>query len=180
MSFSNLPVWGFLGHSDGKESACNMGDLGSVPASGRSPEEGNGYTLQYYCLDNTRTEEPSGLQSMGSQRVRHDWVTNTLTAICTADPYGTNGLVERGPCVTNTYCSAFFFCLLGWYSRDANSREGFMLPSKLSLSDLIRRRTREKMIEEPRVGLLASYERSQASLGVSGIFLTEINFQNHL
>ena len=65
--------------------------------------------------------------------------------------------------------------------RDAvDSQEGFMLPSKLSLSDLIRRRTREKMIEEPRVGLLASYERSQASLGVSGIFLTEINFQNHL
>ena len=55
-----------------------------------------------------------------------------------------------------------------------------MLPSKLSLSDLTIRGTREKMIEEPRVGLLASYERSQASLGVSGIFLAEINFQNHL
>ena len=46
-----------------------MVDLGSVPASGRSPEEGNGYTLQYSCLENTWTEDPRGLQSMGSQRV---------------------------------------------------------------------------------------------------------------
>ena len=65
----NLLVWGFLRDSDGKESACNMVDLGSFPASGRSPEEGNGYTLQYSCLENTWTEKPRGLQSMGSQRV---------------------------------------------------------------------------------------------------------------
>ena len=34
---------GFLGGSDSKESACNSGDLGSIPASGRSPGEGNDY-----------------------------------------------------------------------------------------------------------------------------------------
>ena len=38
----------FTGGSDGKESACNAGDLGLLPGSGRSPEEGNGYPLQYY------------------------------------------------------------------------------------------------------------------------------------
>ena len=58
---------GFPGGSDGKESACNAGDLGSIPGSGRSPGEGNGYPLQYSCLENPMTEEPDRLQSMGSQ-----------------------------------------------------------------------------------------------------------------
>ena len=43
---------GFPGDSDGKESACNAGDLGSIPGSGRSPGEGNGYPFQYSCLEN--------------------------------------------------------------------------------------------------------------------------------
>ena len=42
----------FLGGSDGKESACNVGDLGLIPESGRSPGEGNGTPLQYSCLEN--------------------------------------------------------------------------------------------------------------------------------
>ena len=40
----------FPGDSDGKESACNVGDLGSIPGSGRSPGEGNDYPLLYSCL----------------------------------------------------------------------------------------------------------------------------------
>ena len=44
---------GFPGGSDGEESACNAGDLGSIPGSGRSPGEGNGYPLQYSCLKNS-------------------------------------------------------------------------------------------------------------------------------
>ena len=43
---------GFPGGSDGKESACNAGDLGSIPGSGRSPGEGNGYPLLNSCLGN--------------------------------------------------------------------------------------------------------------------------------
>ena len=43
---------GFPGGSDGKESAHNMGDLGCIPESGRSPGGGNGYLLQYSCLRN--------------------------------------------------------------------------------------------------------------------------------
>ena len=43
---------GFPGSSDGKESASNAGDLGSILGSGRSPGEGNGYSLQYSCLEN--------------------------------------------------------------------------------------------------------------------------------
>ena len=44
---------GFPGDSDGKESACDSGDLGWIPGSGRSPEEGNGKPLQYSCLENS-------------------------------------------------------------------------------------------------------------------------------
>ena len=44
---------GFPGGSDGKESACNMGDLGLIPGSGRFPGEGNGYPFQYSCLENS-------------------------------------------------------------------------------------------------------------------------------
>ena len=40
------------GGSDGKGSACNAGDLGLIPGSGRSPGEGNGNPLQYSCLKN--------------------------------------------------------------------------------------------------------------------------------
>ena len=63
---------GFSSDSDGKESAYNVGDLGLIPGSGRSPGKGNGNPLQY-SGELARTpwripwaEEPSGLQSMGS------------------------------------------------------------------------------------------------------------------
>ena len=44
--------WGFPGGSDGKEFACNVGDLGSIPGLGRYPEEELGNPLQYSCLEN--------------------------------------------------------------------------------------------------------------------------------
>ena len=46
------PLLEFLGGLDGKTSIYNAGDLGSIPGSGRSPGEGNGNPLQYYCLEN--------------------------------------------------------------------------------------------------------------------------------
>ena len=70
---------GFPGGSNGKKSACNVGDLGSITGLGRSPEEGNGNPLYYSCLKIPWTEEPGRLQYMGSQRDRYDWVTNTHT-----------------------------------------------------------------------------------------------------
>ena len=47
-----LPWWEGL-PSDDKESACNAGDLGSIPGLGRSPVGGNGNPLQYFCLENS-------------------------------------------------------------------------------------------------------------------------------
>ena len=43
---------GFPSSIDSKASACNIGDLGSIPGLGRSPGEGNGNPLQYSCLEN--------------------------------------------------------------------------------------------------------------------------------
>ena len=92
-----LPTPVFLGFpygSAGKESAGNVGVLGSIPGLGRSPGEGKGYPLQYSGVENSKgmathsstlawkipwTEEPGRLQSMGLRRVGHDWVTFTLT-----------------------------------------------------------------------------------------------------
>ena len=47
---------GFPVGSDGKESACSVGDPGSIPGLGRSPGEGNGNPLQYPCLENPLDE----------------------------------------------------------------------------------------------------------------------------
>ena len=70
-----IPVsLGFPCGSAGKESACNVGDLGSIPALGRSPGEGNSYPLQSSCLEN-----PHKQRSL-TERVRQDWVTFTFKA----------------------------------------------------------------------------------------------------
>ena len=73
---------GFPGSSEGKQSVCNARDPGSIPGLGRSLGEGNCKPLQYSCLESSMEripflprefppEEPGGLQSTGSQRVRH-------------------------------------------------------------------------------------------------------------
>ena len=51
-----LGLWGFPGGSDSKESACNTGDLGSIPGFGRFLGEGNGNPLQYSCLENSHEQ----------------------------------------------------------------------------------------------------------------------------
>jgi len=62
----------YFGGSEGKESACNAGDLGSVPGSGRSLGEGNGNPLQWILGGRIPwTEQSSRLQFMGLQRVGH-------------------------------------------------------------------------------------------------------------
>ena len=50
LKFQSPHLWGFPGDADGKESACNVGDLGSVPGSGRSARVGNSNPLQYSYL----------------------------------------------------------------------------------------------------------------------------------
>ena len=61
--------WGFPGGSDGEESACNAGDVGSVPGSGRSPGEGNSHPLQYSCLENSMDRDLSGYSPWGCKEL---------------------------------------------------------------------------------------------------------------
>ena len=60
------------GGSDGKESTCNAGDSGLIPELGRSLEKGKATHASILGWRSPWTEEPGGLQPMGSQRVRHD------------------------------------------------------------------------------------------------------------
>ena len=53
----SILIKGFPGGSDGNESACSAGDLGSIPGSGRSLGEGHGNPLQYSCLGNSMDRE---------------------------------------------------------------------------------------------------------------------------
>ena len=70
----------FPSSSNGKESACSVGDLGSIPGLERTPGEGHGNPLQYSCLDNSMDRE--AWRAMESQRVWHNWASNTFTFIC--------------------------------------------------------------------------------------------------
>ena len=65
----------FSGGSDSKEPACNAGDLGSIPGSGRSQARSCPYSRQEYWSI-PWTEEPGGLQSMRLQRVGNNWATS--------------------------------------------------------------------------------------------------------
>ena len=68
-------IWASQFDSDGKKSVYNAGDLCSIPELGISPGEGATHSsIPVWRIP--WTEEPGGLQSMGSQRVGHDWATN--------------------------------------------------------------------------------------------------------
>ena len=62
----------FLGSSSGKESACNAGDLGSIPGLGRSSGGGKGYPLQCSCLENPHGQRSLVGHSPRGRRVRHE------------------------------------------------------------------------------------------------------------
>ena len=68
-------IWGFPGGSDSKESACNVGDQGSIPGSGRSLEKEMATHSSILAWEIPWAEEPGVLQSMGSQRNGHNSVT---------------------------------------------------------------------------------------------------------
>ena len=63
---------GFSGSSDGKESACSAGDLGSIPGSEGSPVEGNDYPFKYSCLENPKDRGAWQTTVYGVAKVRHD------------------------------------------------------------------------------------------------------------
>ena len=65
----------FSDSSVGKESACSVGDLGSIPRSGRSPREGNGNPLLYSCLENLMDQGAWWATVQEVTRIGHDLAT---------------------------------------------------------------------------------------------------------
>ena len=93
---------GFPGGSDGKESDCNAGDLGSIPGLGRSPGEGNGSPLQYSCLENPMDRGPwLGYSPWGHKESYFTFTLRLLYLILT------NGLLKCNKHTQNTYIIAY-------------------------------------------------------------------------
>ena len=82
MANHHLHSRGYPDGSDNKESACNAGDVTSIPVSGGSPGEGNGYPLQYPCLENAmdRGAWQATVHRVTKSQTR---LSNTLTIIYT-------------------------------------------------------------------------------------------------
>ena len=101
---------GLPGCSAGKESACSEGDLGSIPGLGRSLEEGMANHFSILAWRIPWTEEPGGLQSVGSQRVGHGRVTRRSTQHITQCPLT---VLPLGPhdSPTKTFCLIVFHLL---------------------------------------------------------------------
>ena len=106
--------------SAGKESACNVGHLGSIPGLGRSSEGEHGKPLQYSCWENRHGQRslPGGLQSMGSQKVGHNWLTKHtgLSSLFFQGPRSCNGFQWTMAAVTvhsdfGTQENKVFHCL---------------------------------------------------------------------
>ena len=79
--FISSNKWGFPGGSDSKESACNAGDLGLIPSQEDPLEKGMVTHFSILAWRIPLTDEPGGLQSMGSQRVWHDWANKNFHSL---------------------------------------------------------------------------------------------------
>ena len=79
-STTSVETVGFPGGSDGKESACNAGDPGLIPGLGSWRREWQ--PIPVFLRGEAHGQKSlAGLQSMRSQRVRHDWTTDTFTSL---------------------------------------------------------------------------------------------------
>ena len=80
---------GFPHSSVGKESACNVGDLGLIPGLGRSPGAGNGNPLQYSCLKNPMDRGARQATVHGVAKLRHDLATKPPPLVIITNTYNT-------------------------------------------------------------------------------------------
>ena len=125
-----------LGGSDDKESSWKAGDSSSIPGLERFPVVGNDNVLQYSCLKIPCTEEPGGLQSMGSQRVRHNLMTEqnqgSVQAFYLSYPHVSSwGLLEK-------HYIAMWIWSTGAVSRDFSFLVAFLIiPDSLFLFCLL-------------------------------------------
>ena len=78
------PIWGLCSNS--KESACNVGDPGSIPGSGRSPWEGKGNLLHYSCLKHPMDRGACWATVRGVTKTLTQWMTSTYFSLSTSNP----------------------------------------------------------------------------------------------
>ena len=103
----------FSSGSDGKESACSAGDLGQSLGWEDPLEEGMATHSSILAWRIAWTEEPGGLQSMGLQRVGHDWATNNFTFTFILNYRLVNSMRNVN--------SSMFFCSFPLYYKDTHS-----------------------------------------------------------
>ena len=103
-------LWGFPCSSAGKESACNVGDLASIPGSGRSPGEGNGNPLQFWPGESSGLYSPWVTKSQTRLSDFHvysmwwlPWWLSGKESSCSAGPMGSIPGSERSPAERNGY-----------------------------------------------------------------------------
>ena len=128
----------FPGGSDGKASAYNAGDPGSIPGSGRSPGERNDNHSSTLAWKISWTEKPGRLQSMRLQRVGHDWVTSLsffLVLLLTLE----NFLKEDVNQQNNSMHTATFYIFI----HSANLMKHFCSKSSQQTNSLMRQRGRK-------------------------------------
>ena len=105
------------------QSACNAGDLGLIPGTGRSPEEGNANPVHYSCLEKSRQDGGAWrTPTMRSKRVGHDWATNTLTRKAKKQNK-TKHIVKMPP----LSCTSVSSVLLRWMFADLVANQSFIL-----------------------------------------------------
>ena len=105
-----LCMWGFPAGSVGKESACSAGDLGLIPGSGRSPEGGHGYPLQYSCLESPMdrgawqatvyrvTKSWAQLKQLSMHIICIHWIFQEYLCLCNQHPWEET-LTSDGPSI---------------------------------------------------------------------------------
>ena len=108
-----------------KSSACNAGDLGLIPGSGRSTGEGNGNPLQYSCLENPMDRGAWRTTVRGVARVGHDLATKTtnhqkLVIITHVQEFNQSCLCNEASIKTQTM---EFGELVTWWTRGSSGRE---------------------------------------------------------
>ena len=97
------PTLGFPGGSEGKESACNAGNLGSIPELGRSPGGGHGNPFQYSCLENPHGQRslagyiPWGCKELDTTAIKHSTAYKPIPELFPGEFHGQRSLMDYNP-----------------------------------------------------------------------------------
>ena len=142
-------LWGFPGGSAGKESTCNVGDLGSMPGLGRFTGEGNSYPLQYSGLENSMDCIPWGrTESDMSERLSlslSPWQDTSTHWDSVSTRQNKPVLSSFSSEVGLLPTSHVYMCLISWWQKCRNTPEFWKMGMRVINS--IRDRTHGKKIE---------------------------------